>query len=56
MMADRCSPSPPSTLSSPPPNELIIEGESYQRRQKRSIDHASGEFVDDENEDQHDHS
>ena len=37
-------------------HELIIEGESYRRRQKPSITHTSGQPVDDEKEDHHDHS
>ena len=37
-------------------HELIIEGESCRRRQKPSITHTSGQPVNDEKEDHHDHS
>ncbi len=37
-------------------HELIIEGESYRRRQKPSISHAAIPSVDGEKEAQHDHS
>ena len=37
-------------------HELIIEGESYLRRQKPSITHTSGQPVDDKNGNHHDHS
>ena len=37
-------------------HELIIEGESYRRRQKPAISHPNGEPVDDQKGNHHDHS
>jgi DNA replication protein DnaC len=37
-------------------HELIVEGESYRRRQKPSIRPDTGGSIDEEKEDHHDHS